>query len=89
MDFVADQLVGLFGVHFYSTLTSPTNWSNCLSLYRQLSWGLRLSIHLLAYYILQTLHVMCDIKVFHAVQIRVLILGGTLGALISISITAI
>ena len=56
---------------------------------RQLSLGLCLPIHLLAYYILLTLHVMCDIKVFHAVQIRVLILGGTSGALISTSIVAI
>ena len=56
---------------------------------RQLSWGLRLSIRLLAYYILPTLHVMCDIKVFHAIQIKVLILGATSGVLISISITAI
>ena len=44
----------LFGVHFYSVLTSPpiswlgysvldsspTNWLDCLSLYRQLRWGL-------------------------------------------------
>ena len=50
MDFVADQLVGLFNVHFYSALTSsptswfgcsvldssPTNWSDCLSLHHQL-----------------------------------------------------
>ena len=56
---------------------------------RQLSWGLRLPIRLLAYYVLPTLHVMCDIKVFHAVQIKVLILGGTSGALISISIAVI
>ena len=54
MDFVADQLVRLFGGHFYSALTlpptswlacsvldsSPTNWSDYLSLHRQLSWGL-------------------------------------------------
>ena len=54
MDFVADQLVGLFGVHFYSALTSPptswlgcsvldsspTNWPDCPSLHRQLRWGL-------------------------------------------------
>jgi len=55
----------------------------------QLRWGLRLPIRLLAYYVLPTLHVMCDIKVFYAVQITVMILGGTLGALISISIAAI
>ena len=54
MDFVADQLVGLFGVHFYSAVTSPptswfgcsvldsspTNWPDCPSLHRQLRWGL-------------------------------------------------
>ena len=29
-DFIADQLVGLFGVHFYSVLTSPpTSWLGC------------------------------------------------------------
>ena len=53
MDFIADQLVKLFGVHFYSVLTlsptswlgcsvldsSPTNWSDCSSLHRQLRWG--------------------------------------------------
>jgi len=35
----------------------------------------RLSIRLLAHYILPTLHVICAIKVLHAVQIKVLILG--------------
>ena len=53
MDFVANQLVELFGVHFYSALTSPptswlsysmldsspTNWSDYPSLHRQLCWG--------------------------------------------------
>jgi hypothetical protein len=30
MDFVADQLVRLFGAHFYSVLTSPpTSWLDC------------------------------------------------------------
>ena len=30
MDFVADQLVGLFNTHFYSTPTSPpTSWLGC------------------------------------------------------------
>jgi hypothetical protein len=54
MDFIADQLVELFGAHFYSVLTSlptswlgcsvldssPTSWSDCSSLYYQLRWGL-------------------------------------------------
>ena len=54
MDFIADQLIGLFAGHFYSTLTSPptswlgcsalvsspTNWSDCSSLHRQPRWGL-------------------------------------------------
>ena len=30
MDFVADQLVRLFSIHFYSALTSPpTSWLGC------------------------------------------------------------
>jgi len=30
MDFIADQLVGLFGAYFYSALTSPlTSWLGC------------------------------------------------------------
>jgi hypothetical protein len=56
-DFIANQLVGLFGTHFYSALTSPltswldrsvlasspTSWSDCssLELHRQLRWGAR------------------------------------------------
>ena len=54
MDFIADQLVRPFGVHFYSALTSsltswlvcsvldssPTNWSDFPSLHHQLRWGL-------------------------------------------------
>ena len=53
MDFVADQLVALFSIHFYSVLTSPstswlgcsvldsspTNWSDCPLLHHQLHWG--------------------------------------------------
>jgi hypothetical protein len=53
MEFIANQLVRLFGAHFYSALTSsPTSWlscsvldsssirwSNCSSLHRQLRWG--------------------------------------------------
>jgi hypothetical protein len=38
-------------------------------------------IHLPAYYVLTALHVMCAIKLLHAVRIRVLILGGTSGGL--------
>jgi hypothetical protein len=45
---------------------------------------LRRKIHLPAYYVLTALHVMCAIKLLHVVRIRVLILGGTSGALISI-----
>jgi hypothetical protein len=56
MTFIANQLVGLFGAHFYSSLTSPptswldysvlasspTSWSDCssLGLHHQLRWGL-------------------------------------------------
>ena len=36
---ISDQLIGLFGAHFYSALTSPTNWSDCLSLHHQLRLG--------------------------------------------------
>ena len=36
---ISDQLIGLFGAHFYSVLTSPTNWSDCLSLHCQLCLG--------------------------------------------------
>ena len=89
--FTADQLVGLLGTWFFanqlvglSVASSSATLGAC-----QLSWGLRLSIRLLAHYVLPPLHVMCDIKVFHAVQIRVLILGSTSRALISISITTI
>ena len=36
---ISYQLIGLFGGHFYSALTLPTNWSDCLSLHRQLRLG--------------------------------------------------
>ena len=36
---ISDQLIGLFGAHFYSALTSLTNWLDCLSLHRQLRLG--------------------------------------------------
>ena len=40
---------------------------------------LKRKIHLPAYYILTTLHVMCAIKLLNVVRIRVLILGGMSG----------
>ena len=134
MTFIANQLVGLFGIQIYSTslhrrpvvwaarywiLLQPTGRivrpfivsdargpparlgtlrcydSSCKRCH--LSWRLlgqsdfatsRLSICLLAHYILPTPHVICAIKVLHAVHIKVLILGGTSGALISTSIAA-
>ena len=77
--FVIDQLVGLLGTWFFANQLVRLSVASSLVPpgTRQLSWGLCLPIRLLAYYVLPTLHVMCDIKVFHAVQIRVLILGGT------------
>jgi hypothetical protein len=41
MDFVADQLVGLFGAHFYSALTLPSiSWMDCSVLASSLtSWS--------------------------------------------------
>ena len=36
---ISDQLIELFSAHFYSALTSPTNWLDCLSLHRQLLLG--------------------------------------------------
>jgi hypothetical protein len=43
---------------------------------------LKRKIHLPAYYVLVTLHATCAIELLHTVQIRVLILGSTSGALI-------
>ena len=47
MDFIIDQLVGLFGVHFYSALTSPlTSWLGCLVLnFSPTSWSDCSSLH--------------------------------------------
>jgi hypothetical protein len=59
---------------------------------RQLCWGLprpsdfstsRWSVHLLAYYVFTVLRAICAIKLLYAIRIRLLILGGTFGALIS------
>ena len=127
MTFVANQLVRLFGAHFYLALTSPptswlgcsvldsspTNWSDRSSLHRQLSWGL-LGVWIVRRFIvshaegspaklgtprcldssykshqlswglpwrsdLATSH-RCAIKLLHAIWIRVLILGSTVGS---------
>jgi hypothetical protein len=61
MDFLANQLVRLFGTHFYLALTlplaswlgylvidsSPTSWLDCSSLHRQLRWESPLGVWIL------------------------------------------